>query len=244
MLAPVTSLDDLRPRTRALPTVVRRGDVGAATWFALVRDGVLRPVWGDVAVVADLPSSPALRGASLVDEVPRGGVVGRGSAAWVHAGGAPPGKVEVLVGSGRRRVAPSARRTSAEASLAPSDVEIVGGLAVTTVQRTATDVARFVPPVRARRLLVDLVAAGFDPCTALRELDELRGRRGVRQARELLRSLDDGSGADDGLFRGLRPGDAVDVEHALDLADRREHGREVRRLGHLEHEPGQRHPVA
>lgn len=244
MLARVTTLDDLRPRTRALPTVVRRGDVGAAAWFALVRDGVLRPVWGDVAVVADLPSSPAVRGASLVDEVPRGGVVGRGSAAWVHAGGAPPPKVEVLVGSGRRRVPPSARRTSAEASLVPSDVELVGGLRVTTVHRTGTDVARFVAPARARRLLVDLVSAGFDPDAALRELDVLRGRRGVRQARALLRSLDDASGADDGLLGGLRAGDPVDVEHALDLADRGQHGREVRRLGHLEHEPRQRDPVA
>lgn len=244
MLARVTSLDELRPRTPVLPTVVRRRDVGDAAFFALVRDGVLRRVWGDVAVVADLPSSPELRGAALLDEVPRGGVVGRSSAAWVHTGGAAPDRVEVLVGSGRHPVAPSAWRTSAEASLSASDVQLVGRLRVTTVHRTGTDVARFLPPVRARRLLLDLMAAGFDPSAALRALDDLRGQRGVRQARDVLRSLRMPSGADDGLPRGLGAGDPVHVEDALDLAHGGQHGREVRRLGHLEHEARQRDPVA
>lgn len=219
-----------------MPSIVRRSDVGAAAWFALVRDGVLRPVWGDVAVAADLPCCPDVRGAALVGEVPRGGVVGRGSAAWVHVGGVPPVRVDVLVGPGRRRPPRTDRRTAAEASLESGDVEVVGTLPVTTVHRTGTDVARFEPAARAHRILLTLVAAGFDPVAALRSLDDLPGQRGVRRARDVLRGVALASGADDRLLGCLRPGDAVDVEDALDLAHGGQHGREVRRLGHLEHE--------
>ncbi|GCE75165.1 hypothetical protein [Cellulomonas biazotea] len=182
-------LDAYLPRRPAVPLIVRRRDVGTAAWFALLRDGVLRPLWTDVAVAADLDVSPALRSAALADDVPPEAVVGRRSAAWVHAGGPPPDKVDVLVRPGRRAVSTD-RRSAAEQALVADDVEFVGPLRVTTVCRTGTDVARFVPGADASRILVELLGAGFDPHAALRRLDRLPGGRGVRRARAVLEGLD------------------------------------------------------
>jgi hypothetical protein len=182
-------LDAYRPPPTALPSIVRRQDVGAAAWHALVRDRVVRPLWGDVAVAADLDDTPALRSAALADLVPRRGVVGRCSAAWVHTGRRPPDRVDVLVASRGHRADPHPRRAAAEAALAPHDVVRVGPLAVTTVQRTGTDVARWVAAPVALVVLADLCGAGFDPSRALDDLDAMPGQRGVRAARATLRSL-------------------------------------------------------
>ncbi|GIG20406.1 hypothetical protein Cch01nite_11300 [Cellulomonas chitinilytica] len=178
-----------RPPNTTLPSLVRRADVGAAAWHALLRDEVLRPLWGDVGLVADLDDTPALRSAALADLVPRRGVVGRCSAAWVHTGRRPPARVDVLVASRSHRADPDPRRTAAEATLPADDVERIGPLKVTTVQRTGTDVARWVPAAHAPLVLVDLCAVGFDPHRALRDLDAMPGQRGVRAARDVLRAL-------------------------------------------------------
>jgi len=182
-------LDAYRPPASALPSIVRRHEVGAAAWHALVRDRVVRPLWGDVAVVADLDDTPALRSEALADLVPRRGVVGRCSAAWVHTGRRPPAKVDVLVASGAHRADPHPWRTAAEAALTDDDVVRVGPLTVTTVQRTGTDVARWVAGPQALVVLADLCAAGFDPDRALHDLDAMPGQRGVRSARQTLRAL-------------------------------------------------------
>ncbi|MGY4642632.1 hypothetical protein [Cellulomonas sp. URHB0016] len=178
-----------RPPPVTLPSIVRRDEVGAAAWHALVRDRVVRPLWGDVAIAADLDDTPALRCEAVADLVPRRGVVGRCSAAWVHTGLRPPARVEVLVVSRAHRADPHPRRVAAEAALTDDDVVRIGPLKVTTVQRTGTDVARWVPSAAALAVLADLCAVGFDPRHALRDLEALPGQRGVRTARATLRSL-------------------------------------------------------
>jgi len=182
-------LDVYRPPSTDLPSLVRRADIGAAAWHALVRDRVVRPLWGDVGVVADLDDTPELRSAALADLVPRRGVVGRCSAAWVHTGRRPPSRVDVLVSSRTHRADPDPRRTSAEAALGAGDVVRIGPLQVTTVQRTGTDVARWVPAARALVVLADLCTVGFDPRRAMDDLDAMPGQRGVRGARATLRAL-------------------------------------------------------
>ncbi len=184
-----TRLAVYAPPSTVLPSLVRRADVGAATWHALVRDQVVRPLWGDVGVAADLDDTPSLRAAALADLVPRRGVVGRCSAAWVHTGGRPPSRVDVLVAARAHRADPDPRRTSAEATLAAEDVVRIGPLRVTTVQRTGTDVARWVGPAQALPVLADLCCVGFDPRRALHDLDAMPGQRGVRAARATLRAL-------------------------------------------------------
>ncbi|NUU17630.1 hypothetical protein HP550_10270 [Cellulomonas humilata] len=184
-----TRLDEFRAVPPVLPRTVSRDDVGAAAWFGLLRDGVVRHVWGDVAIAADLVDTPVLRAVALAPLVPARGVVGRRAAAWVHTGRYPPVRVDVLVGTGGRRTDPHPERVAAEAILPTHDVVRVGALRVTTVQRTGADLARLLPHDEALSLLRGLSEVGFDPEHALAQLVELGGQRGVRQARTLLRSL-------------------------------------------------------
>jgi hypothetical protein len=74
--------------------------------------------------------------------------------------------------------------------LAPVDVVRVGGLRATSVQRTAIDIARMLPPADALPLLRALQGVGLDPERARQDLASLRGYRGIRQADATLRSLE------------------------------------------------------
>ncbi len=181
-----TGLDELRATAPVLPRTVRRDEVGAAAWFGLLRDGVVRLVWGDLAVAADLADGPEVRALAVAGLVPDRGVVGRRTAAWVHTGRFPPTRVDVLVRTGGRRTDPHPARVAAEASLAAQDVVHVGRVRVTTVQRTGADLARTLPRGDAVPLLRALREVGFDPELALDQLAGLRGQRGVRHAREVL----------------------------------------------------------
>jgi hypothetical protein len=171
------------------PATVHRDDVGAAAWYALQRDGVVRALSGDVAIRADLAESPELRAAALERLVPRRAVVGRRTAAWVHLGGAPPERVELVFEPGRRRTDPDPLRLAVEAHVGPDEVMRLGPVRVTTVHRTGLDLARFLPSDEALPLLRQLADVGFEPRRALTELDGLGGRRGVRQARDTLATL-------------------------------------------------------
>ena len=184
-----TRLDEFRATVPSLPRTVSRGDVGAAAWFGLLRDGVVRVVWGDVAIAADLPDTPEVRAIALAALVPSRGVIGRRTAAWVHTGRYPPVRVEVLVRTGGRRTDPHPHRVAAEATLCPGDVVHVGAHRATSVQRTGIDIARMLPPVDAVPTLHALQEVGFEPACALDVLADYRGQRGVRQAQSTLRAL-------------------------------------------------------
>lgn len=257
-----TPLSWLLPTEKALPSVLRLTQLGAAEWHALLQDGVLRHVWGDVAAPADLPSGPEERGEALRPHIPGRAVVGRMAAAWVHTGLVPPVAIDLLVPPGRRRLAPHPHRRTHEAELPDSDVVSLGGIRLTSAARTGIDLARWElgRGAPAIEMLDALVALGFDPAAALRQLDDLGGQRGLRAARSHLRLMVDAgpaaapapagrserrgtSGADRGLLGGPGTGDPVDVEDALDLPHSGEHRGEVGRLGHLEHEPRERHAV-
>ncbi len=190
MLAPVSvALHAFAPVRAPLPALVRRREVGDLAWVGMCRDGTVAPLWGDVAAAGGLEVSPEMRLAALADLVPARGVVGRASAAWVHVGGPPPVRVDVLVPPRGRRTDPDPWRVSAEAPLPSRDVLNLGASRVTTVQRTGLDVARWVPAERAAELLEQLCAVGFDPAVASARLEESAGGRGLRQARELLGRL-------------------------------------------------------
>ena len=148
------------------------------------------PSLGDAAAAVaapHVPVHPAVRAAAFAALVPARGAVGREAAAWVHAGGPPPGRVTVLVRSGARRPDPHPGRTTAEADLTDTDVVDVGGVRVTTVLRTAVDVARWLPTEDALRVLRRLRPVGLDPAAALHRLEAHAGGRGVRRARRTLR---------------------------------------------------------
>ena len=181
------ALQRLRPPTPGPPAaVVARTDVPASTWTGLHLDGVLVPLWREVSRLVTVDEGPAVRAQAFAALVPGRAVVGQLAAAWVHAGGTPPHRVTVLVRSGARRPDPHPDRLAAEADLADDDVQSCGGVAVTTVLRTALDVARWVPADRALPALRALVPAGLRPDEALGRLATRAGGRGVRAARRTL----------------------------------------------------------
>ncbi|MCC2323073.1 type IV toxin-antitoxin system AbiEi family antitoxin [Cellulomonas xiejunii] len=181
-------LHRLRPRVAAPgPDVVRRDDVPPWAWTGLHLDGALVHLWRDTARVTGTPEDRALRASAFAPLVPRRGVVGRLSAAWVHAGGTPPDRVTVLVRSGARRPRPHPHRVSAEADLVDEDLLTVGGVLVTTLTRTAVDVARWVHPHTAVPVLRALVTQGLDPDDARRRIEAHAPGRGLRAARVTLR---------------------------------------------------------
>jgi len=182
-----TALATYRPPA-AVPSVVvvRRDSVPASAWFGQLRDGVIRIVWGDVAITADCVPTPAIRALAVADLVPPRSVVGRSSALWVHTGRRAPDRVEVLVARRARHTAPHPRRVSNEAELTSDDVVRLAGIRVTSVQRTGTDLARCLPATQAVSALSELVAIGFDPELAAHTLAALRGHRNVRSALDVL----------------------------------------------------------
>lgn len=185
-----------------LPLEILPSDVGGLTYRALVRDGVTRPVWGDLTVPSDVPVGPRLRAAAFRGLVPARAVVGRRSAVWVHTGEHSPRRVDVLVPPRSRRPDPHPCRTTYECALPARDVVDLGGVRVTTVQRTGLDVARWCTPEEALALLGPLVRAGFDVEHARAELAALHGYAGTLAAATVLGSL--GSAAS-GWVAGSRP---------------------------------------
>ncbi len=182
-----TPLGWLLPGTTPVLDGVRVADVGVVAWQVLLRDGALLRVWGDLAAPAGRPVGPEVRAGALRPLVPPRAVIGRAGAVWVHTGGPAPGRVDVLVARRARRPAPHPQRVPHECPLPPHDVVRLGEVGVTTVVRTALDLARWVPAPQARPLLRRLARrAGLDLATALTALDRSGVREGSARARATL----------------------------------------------------------
>ncbi|RYV52849.1 hypothetical protein [Pengzhenrongella frigida] len=171
----------------AVPEWFDLREIGPVLWQTLLRDGLATHVWGDLAVPADRPPTPQIRARAVRGLVPPRGAVGRASAVWLHTGGVQPGRIDVLVAPQARRPGPHPLRSPHECVLPAEDVVVVGSLRVTTVERTAIDVARWVgEPGELIERLVRL--ADLDPARALDRLDALSGHRGVAEARTALQA--------------------------------------------------------
>lgn len=150
---------------------------------ALHLDGVAVEVWPGRLRAADLGVSPADRARAVRGDVPSGAVVARRSALWVHTGAFRPVELEV-VAAGRRGSTARARVHSEV--LGPADVTDLGGVAVTSLERTAVDVARWGPPDAVASWLGALARAGLQAEVVATTLEAASGRPGVVRARALL----------------------------------------------------------
>jgi len=180
------------PRTAARlpPTpLVRPADVGDVAWQLLLRDGHLVRLRGDVALPARVRATPALRAAALAPLVPPRCAVARAAAVWVHVGGCPPERVDLVAPSGGRVPDPAPGRAAATTALPDGDVVLLGGVRVTTPRRTAVDLLSHDPPERALPLVARLRAAGVDATRVRADVAAASGRRGVRAAAALLPRL-------------------------------------------------------
>lgn len=182
-----------RPEHRLDP--FRPAQAGADEVRILLRDGLVRPVVGDVVASCDAPSDRWLRARSarlLIPSHAEPRVVGFASAAWVLTGlPGPPARLEVLVPPGQRRPAGEFLR-GRQTGLAAQEVTELFGLAITTPVRTAADVARDLAPLPALELLHHLGSiAGVRPGQVLRQLSRMRYARGAAQARKVVRAWAD-----------------------------------------------------
>ncbi|WP_099246893.1 hypothetical protein [Mycobacterium sp. shizuoka-1] len=123
--------------------------------------------------------------------VPGGVVAGRAAAArhgspWVSA----TSPVE-LIGRARR---PQPGVVVRQDRVGSDETVSLGDLPVTSADRTALDLARFLPRVDAVAHLDALAAAtGIDPDAVLSLADRYRGARGIRRARAALALVDPGA---------------------------------------------------
>ena len=156
----------------------------------LTRQGVLRRVLKGVYVDAALPDSLQLRSSALSLVVPESAIVTDRTAAWLHG-------VSVLAANDHLRAAsvslfqlPGHTRVrtrgnvGGERTLLDTDIELVGGIRVTTPLRTALDLGRLTSRDDAIGCLDALLRLGrFTQRELLTELPRFRGFRGVVQLR-------------------------------------------------------------
>lgn len=181
----------LAPPRPAVGLLVVPEEVGGPAAFQeLVHAGALRRLWGDVAAPASVPVTPTLRALAVRDQVPRGTVLAGAAAAWVLCGSAPPRVLDVVHPPGRHRPPPRQGRAARQAHVLRDETTLVAGVLVTSVLRTALDVATRCEPVQALSTLRRLEAVcGLDARAAARSL-ELRHRwAGRAQARRTLALL-------------------------------------------------------
>jgi hypothetical protein len=159
---------------------------------ALVRDGrVVQPVRGAYLDVR-AADTPEQRAAAAALVLPTGTVATRRLAAWLH-GVDPRGPseqgtpipLEFLADVGRQ-----VRRNGVrvhQSGLRPDDVTGVHGVPVTTLDRTACDLARYLPPHMGLAVLDALAHQGrIDPAVLLERIEEWRGERWTARARRLI----------------------------------------------------------
>ena len=148
------------------------------------RDGLLVEVWPGVLRARDLTPGPGERVDAVRAFVPRGGVLARQSAVWVHTGASRPDRLDVVL-TGTRHRSTGMVRVHAE-RLAEHDVVHVGGAPVTAPARTAVDVARWCPPRDVAAWVGALARSGLTGAEVAVALETATGLPGVSRARELL----------------------------------------------------------
>jgi len=178
-------------RVEDAPLLVRPEHVGGrVAWSDLVRCGALVLLRAEVAVRPTTELTPEVRALSLAPLVPPRTVVGGTSAAWVHCGSPDTAAVEVVYPLGVHRPPPRHGRVARQSALLRPETVVLGTVLVTSVERTAVDVACLVDPPLAEPVLRALRdQGGLDVSAALRVLDLRHRRTGRPRARALLTGL-------------------------------------------------------
>jgi len=165
----------------------------------LLADRMVRHLVADVHTEAGCPESAALRARALWwaltpvlrrrganAATPVDPVIGHRTAAWVHAGGPAPHRIDLVSPPGRARWRDPLLVTH-EHRLGAADVTSIAGVRVTSAARTAADLARTLPGGQVIPLLVLLHGqCGLLPTAVLAQLDGMSHGRGVRVARDVV----------------------------------------------------------
>jgi len=184
------------PASGAAP--FRRSDVGRLGLTghrldALLANGVVVQPLRGVYLSAAALDDPVARARAVGLVLPPGAAVGRRAAAWLHgvdprapAELTAPLPLECVVPAGS--VVPRRRGLRPyEATLPPGDVTEVHGVPVTSAERTALDLARYLLPHMGLAVLDAMAGARqVEPAALLDRLEEWRGERFVARARRLV----------------------------------------------------------
>lgn len=111
---------------------------------AMTSQGILRRILLDVYAESRLPDRPGIRAAAarmvLSDSLSLRGTLCGETAAWVHLGGAPPERVQLIAtGSASRQTGSGGPWQIHQNALDPGDVQQAGQVRVTTAERTIAD---------------------------------------------------------------------------------------------------------
>ena len=139
---------DGRPLTSTGGALFHAGEVFTSAELQAMRlDGLVRLVIGDTYLRSDFREDPASRAQAAVRCVPaplRARVaLGRTCAAWIYGCAPPPALISLVTDHRRRTTAlpPFSPAVMHQVALGPFDVNLVGGVSVTTPLRTALDIA-------------------------------------------------------------------------------------------------------
>jgi hypothetical protein len=187
-------LPDDRPFTTA---EARAAGVGFDALRRLVREGQLRHLLRGVYVDAAVRDDLLTRSIALSLVVPETAVVTDDTAGWLHGADVlPPGThlhlppLKVFAAPGTTRVRRPGCR-GGERSFVARDLQTAHGVLTTTPLRTALDLGRLTPRLRALGSMDSLMRlGGFDRADLVRELSRFKGFRGVVQLRELAPLVD------------------------------------------------------
>lgn len=155
----------------------------------LVEHGFIRPLLHGVYVASQTGDSIELRADALRQVLVPGGVVTDRTAAWLHG-------VDVLLPNEHLQVPPlqvfhrdrgnRVRRPellSGQRMMPEDDVELLHGICVSTLIRTACDLGRTQSPDRAYGSLDAMLRAGVDQEELIAKVEEFKGYRHVRRLR-------------------------------------------------------------
>lgn len=224
---------------RLLPDVLfPSADFSLAELSAARLDGELTAVDEGFTPV-DRPETMLVRLQAIAPLLAGRVIVERQSALWVYGlRPLPPLRHEGCVPVGARFRQPStARLQIREVILGEGDVTRHPGGAVTSLLRTAIDLARTTPRFGASSLaqltaVIDRAGLTLEQCLA--HLESANHLPHKIRAADRLRAA----------FRASAAADAVDVVHRIDAPHGVQHTIEVGRVTHLEHETADREAVA
>ncbi|WP_169078221.1 type IV toxin-antitoxin system AbiEi family antitoxin [Microcella alkalica] len=172
---------------RRLPSILTDNDLPAVELRAAELDGELGGLAGGWAVT-DAPVTAAARAAAVAPGVPARAILIERCAAWVWGWTAEPSPVRVCVARSAR-IGTSARREGRirEAEIDADEIRTLGGVSITSPERTLVDLARFDERDDVVALLAAGIVAAAMPSEAVAAaLDRRRSAAGRRRARERL----------------------------------------------------------
>lgn len=168
-----------------LPLIAPGSDIAPApVVHQLVQERALQPVFNEHYLTHPLPDTRQTRAQICGHFLPIGAAIARSGAVWVYCGGPLPARLSIIMPLRSSPPAVSQNLDVLRTDFSLSDITGISGVAITTLERTVFDVARWNSPEIARPQIRKLLNLGADIRQA-RSLLTARGRFYAR-ARALL----------------------------------------------------------